>query len=247
MLDQSIRDRCLADLVAVESGPCLAASVTDKTDNQTLKRAQKNGLAIAELRVDLCAQQQPEAICAELQRLKGYDFQRLLTIRAGFEGGEWQTGEAERLAVFTAAMPVLHAVDIELAADSIRESVIEQARKHDVVTVVSHHDFATTPASSELNAIYQRAAAAQADIVKIACTANSPEDVQRLALFLLEHNTQPDTLPLVVIAMGLWGASSRVLFPMLGSQFTFTHLGEASAPGQLSLPEMQAAIATFYP
>ena len=56
-----------------------------------------------------------------------------------------------------------------------------------------------------------------------------------------------DSIPLVTICMGPEGELSRILFPALGSLFTFAHAGKPSAPGQLNCDETQQLLARFYP
>lgn len=225
----------------------LAASITDQTTDVVIQSAVQQGLAISELRVDMLAVEHDadrlqSLVTQQLQRIEQYGLKRLLTIRAGFEGGEWRGTESDRLQLIQAAIEQVDAVDIELAAHEIRDNVITLAKDHAVVSIVSHHDFSMTPDNATLQAVHDQAVTAGADIVKIACTANSAEDVQRLAKLLLDNAKTA----MVVIAMGEWGAASRVFFPLLGSLFTFTHLGEASAPGQIGLEDMQAAKQAYY-
>jgi 3-dehydroquinate dehydratase len=47
--------------------------------------------------------------------------------------------------------------------------------------------------------------------------------------------------------MGTGGVLSRLLFPALGSLFTFAAFGVGTAPGQLSLEETVSCFRKYYP
>lgn len=224
--------------------PVLAAPVTDLTSDEVLDHALQGGLDVAELRVDKMTSYAAGAVQAELQRLS--PFVKLVTARAAFEGGEWRATEQDRLAMFLAAMPELDVLDIELAAVDIRDEVIHAAQQHNKIIIGSHHNFVETPSLSVLESVIAEGQAAGVDVVKVACTANSPQDLQRLAELLLKYQHEP-SCNLIIIGMGEWGLSSRIFFPALGSRLTFTHLGEASAPGQLALEDMLSNIQGYYP
>ena len=76
-----------------------------------------------------------------------------------------------------------------------------------------------------------------ADLVKLACQANSQADSARL-LSLYENYKN-----ILVIGMGAQGAITRIAAPFLGAPFSFV-AGKAgkTAPGQLTFSEMQQAI-----
>lgn len=223
--------------------PVLAASVTDETTDDALAKAARLGLAIAEIRYDLFVKRHLDALYALNTKLKNYPMRRLLTIRAGFEGGEWAASENERLLAFQHILPALDALDIELAATDIRDELIAACRAHGVTSIVSHHDFNKTPSDYDLSCVVNNAIATGADVIKIAATVNDVSDLQRLARLLLAYPEQS----LVIVGMGLWGITSRMFFPALGSAFTFVHIGQSTAAGQLDLAEMQALVNACYP
>ncbi|HEY5595278.1 MAG TPA: type I 3-dehydroquinate dehydratase, partial [Nitrospiria bacterium] len=55
------------------------------------------------------------------------------------------------------------------------------------------------------------------------------------------------TKDIIVIAMGVEGALSRVFFPALGSLLTYAYLGQPTAPGQLGYKELFELLKKFYP
>jgi 3-dehydroquinate dehydratase len=71
----------------------------------------------------------------------------------------------------------------------------------------------------------------------------SDADCARLTALFARHPGRS----LVVIGMGDHGKKTRVLFPALGSLFTFAALGRGTAPGQLAWREMRRELALFFP
>jgi 3-dehydroquinate dehydratase/shikimate dehydrogenase len=99
--------------------------------------------------------------------------------------------------------------------------------------VLSWHDTERTP--DDLDAIYERMAAASPDVVKIAVTARSVRDLGRV-LALAARHALDDRPKLVAIAMGPLGVASRVLGGRYGAPFGFASVadGRGTAPGQLT-------------
>jgi 3-dehydroquinate dehydratase-1 len=194
------------------------------------------GLDVAELRIDLFAARDADAVRARLAECAATP--TLATIRRAAEGGGWSAGEAERAKLFLALLDAVDAVDVELAAGEVLREVLPAARAAGRLVIVSHHDFEATPAPAALADLVARAAAAGADVVKIAATVRAPDDVRALARVLVE----PGPIGRIVIGMGEAGLATRVLFPALGSLLTYAHAGRATEPGQLPLDELVALL-----
>jgi 3-dehydroquinate dehydratase-1 len=139
-------------------------------------------------------------------------------------------------------LPHVGAIDVELDA-RVRASVVQAARRRKVPVVLSHHDFDGTPADAALDRVVTRSREAGADITKVAAHVKSEADCARLAALFARH----PTARLVVIGMGELGKLTRVLFPALGSLFTFAALDRATAPGQLGLAETTRDLCRYYP
>lgn len=230
------------DLVLEAGKPSVAVSFTDADGAGDIAAAKAAGVAIAELRIDLFADTSVTNVVETARRLSGLPF--LATIRMSEEGGRWTGGEAQRQALFEALLPHVDALDIELQATETLAALAPKIKAAGKALVVSHHDFAATPTSNELADIARRAVAAGADIVKVAATIVKEEDLAALA-GLLTSRPAPN---LAVIGMGERGLVTRMLFPALGSLFTFAGKGErASAPGQLSYERTLSLLSTLYP
>ena len=99
--------------------------------------------------------------------------------------------------------------------------------------IISMHDFRKTP--DDIAAIHARLSALDADVVKLATTANHPHDNVRM--LELMHKTK---VPTVVLCMGDIGTPSRILAARFGAPFTYAtfHHERPLAPGQLSFEQM---------
>ena len=220
--------------------PRVVVALRDDACRNDAEQALMQGGDIIELRVDTFSDKATGHVLEEAGKYAGLPV--IGTIRMSEEGGGWRDNEARRLALYEAVMPAVNAVDIELGADAINREVIACARKQGVCVIGSFHDFGGTPDRSTLNRMLEKGVALGVDIVKTAAHCAGPDDLRRLAGFLIENS---DT-PLVVIAMGGMGMMSRVFFPALGSLLTYTFIGAPSAPGQLNLEETVRLLRRFY-
>jgi len=221
--------------------PTVIASFTDRTPLATLRSSVDKGLDLAEARVDLFREPDSKKIVRFVREVSAF-VPVLATLRSASEGGKWGEDEGARLALYRELLPQVAAIDVELDSSS-RAATVQVARRHRRVVVLSHHDFDRTPPDAELDRVIAKSRAAGADITKIATLVTSEEDVARLAALFARHAEAP----LVVIGMGEIGKKTRILFPALGSLFTFASLDRATAPGQLKLAETVRELKRYYP
>lgn len=190
-------------------------------------RAALADVAFAEIRLDAVSGLTPD----DVRALFSSKIPCVATCRPG------ACSEALRLELLLAAVEAgARYVDVELEADDAhRKRVVEAARASGCKVIVSHHDYAETPAREALVKIVDACFAAGADVAKVACQANDEADAARL-LGLLD-----DPRRLVVVGMGEKGAITRVAGPLLGGEFTFAALreGAQTAPGQLTADELE--------
>ncbi len=197
---------------------------------------------IIELRIDLFARHDSDHVAAVCSAVRAAGAPLLVTVRSPDQGGGGALADRRRLALYEVALPFANAFDIELHSP-LCEAVLALAEQNGLTSIASHHDFATTPDDDVLEALVHDAAARGADIIKVATTANSDVDRNRLLDLLRAHSDQN----LIVIAMGAHGLASRVFFPLCGSLLTYGYLEHAVAPGQLSVEELRRELNRYCP
>jgi 3-dehydroquinate dehydratase / shikimate dehydrogenase len=189
-----------------------------------VQEAARRGATLIELRLDFLA--------------KAPDFRRLLadkpcpmvaTVRRPEEGGRWSGSEFERQTLLRQAIASgFDWVDLETdIADTIPR--YGQARR-----IISYHNLQETP--DDLEHLYARMCAQDADVVKIAVAAHDPTDNLR-ALELVRTATKPT----VAFCMGDMGLPSRILGARYGAPFTYAAFNKERgiAPGLPSFEEMK--------
>ncbi len=199
------------------------------------------GLAdVLELRMDLLPTQSKVRELIKAVRSAG-PAQVLVTNRPSGDLSELM--EKERLGVLAEAIYLgADYVDVEL---STATSGLEELRAligaagNRTRLIISHHDFAKTPAGRILRGLFHDCVRAGAGIVKIVTRARRPEDnlkVLELIPYALRRN-----VPIIALCMGEEGRMSRIMAPLVGGLFTFAALerGSESAAGQLTVEEMK--------
>jgi len=152
----------------------------------------------------------------------------IITCRRARDGGKYEGSEEERLLLLrTAVAEGVEYVDLE---DDVAGSI---PRFGTTQRIVSLHDFRKTP--DHLPALYERLAALDADVVKIATMANRPHDNLRMLRLIRDAR-----VPTVGMCMGDMGTPTRILAGRFGAPFTYAtfHHERALAPGQLSFKQM---------
>ncbi|ACB39747.1 chorismate mutase [Pyrobaculum neutrophilum] len=158
----------------------------------------------------------------------------ILTVRRREEGGAWRGTEEERAALYLKLLELTpHFVDVEAAAPAAGQVAAARGRTK---LIASRHDFGGTPPYETLLS-WAREAAALGDVVKIVTYAREPRD--GLAVLSLIGAVEK---PTVAFAMGPAGAYTRLAAAALGSPIMYVSLGEATAPGQISLDAYYAAL-----
>jgi 3-dehydroquinate dehydratase-1 len=131
-------------------------------------------------------------------------------------------------------------VDYEIALPETT-TVRNAARRHGVGLVCSFHDFERTPPLAELVSHYRRAQELGGDVAKVSVMARGPQDALTLLAATLQASETLE-LPLIGVSMGPHGALSRMIGFAFGSALTFGVAAGASAPGQMPIGELRAAI-----
>ena len=234
----------VGDICIGEGRPKTIVSLMDGTREglaDTCQRALADGADLLEWRADFWPavhdRQQVAETCAYLCELLGPATPLIFTCRTAGQGGEAQM-DAEEYAdllacVLTQAKPGL--VDIELSVgDAAVSHLIERAHECGAAAIVSQHDFEATPPVDDMVATLQHMIELGADIPKLAVMARRSQDAHALMRATHVVYEQAD-VPLVTMAMGTAGQTTRLTGEVFGSAMTFCALGKVSAPGQVEL------------
>jgi 3-dehydroquinate dehydratase-1 len=187
------------------------------------------------------------AAAAALRRAAG-GVPILFTRRAQWEGGQpIPIDEPRVLALYeaVAASGCVDLVDFEMsnAAEDVAR-VRTVTRRHGIPLVLSFHDFQRTPSAADLAARFAQAQRLGADVAKVAVMPQSMQDVHALLGATLQASKELP-IPVISMAMGGLGAVSRLCGGVFGSALTFAVGASASAPGQIAIEDVRAALSVL--
>jgi len=173
----------------------------------------------------------------------------LFTFRTKKEGGEKEIAMDQYTALNKAMAEsgYVDAVDVEIFSgdDVVRENIgnIHAAGK---AVVGSNHDFFGTPDKADLLYRLRKMQDLGADIPKIAVMPKSRADVVTLLDATQEMSTRYADRPIITMSMGSLGVITRIAGEAFGSAMTFGAVGQVSAPGQIPVKKLQAAMAILH-
>lgn len=198
-----------------------------------IKKAEEQHVDFIEVRLDRIKELDKLSIIASHTEIP-----LIATNRTTSHGGKFSGSEAERRqTLLKAARSGFEYVDLELDMPEL-EGVIRTVRPTGAKTIISFHDFKTTPNIPTLRKILGEEKAKGADICKIVTMANTPMDNLIILNFLHESCKK---FKVVCFAMGALGTPSRLLSPLFGGYFTIAALerGKETAPGQMTIQELK--------
>ena len=134
-------------------------------------------------------------------------------------------------------------VDVELfMGDMVCRELVEYAHAHHVAVVISNHEFEQTPDVDVMVRRLQSMRYLGADVPKIAVMPKNNRDVLKLLQATDTFNQWFGDCPIITMSMGKMGVISRLCGETFGSAFTFATVGKASAPGQISVDEVETIL-----
>lgn len=222
--------------------PRVAIAVRDNVDRAALDAAFAAGATLVEARIDEYQRHDAGYVKEQLAQLAGLPV--LATIRHKREGGQWTRPDAERLSLYESILPHCDAVDAEIYSRGVFPALAAMARAANKTVIGSYHDFEGLPAPRKMLAIGAYGRRNGAQIIKIAAMCRRKGDLAYLTRYMVSAKPGEN---LIVIGMGEQGAGSRIFLPLLGSLVTYTFLGEATAPGQLTLDDTIQYLSAFCP
>lgn len=169
----------------------------------------------------------------------------LLTRRKASEGGQpLPLREPAVVALYEAACAArcVELIDYEL---SNRREDIETLRAASkaggIGMILSFHDFRATPEAATLEGKFVAAGELGADAGKVAVMPAHERDVLEL-LAATSRAREALDIPLIAMSMGGLGALSRIVGWLYGSAATFAVGQGHSAPGQIAIEDLRAAL-----
>lgn len=161
-----------------------------------------------------------------ISKLKAYSkLPVIFTLRKKSHGGAFEGNETERERKLLELL-TLKPDFIDLEYDSDFFDKIDP----DIQVISSYHNFEKTP--ENLGSILKEMKKFPAAIYKIATLAHNSLDALKMLLFVKDKKN------VAGMCMGVPGAITRILAPIVGSPLTYTFFGKATAPGQLSVSEL---------
>jgi 3-dehydroquinate dehydratase-1 len=164
----------------------------------------------------------------------------LLTLRIPAEGGQHPWKTAERRALYLRLLPLVEAIDIELASAGAMRPVIDEARRAGKTVVLSAHAIAKPATEKQFAHWTAQFEPRKATILKIAGRIQSWRDLQHLAALLVNHREWP----IAAMGLGPYAAQSRSVLTALGSRLVYGYLDKSAAPGQPSAADVREMVQT---
>lgn len=238
--------------------PCLIVPITGTTSAKLIMEAveaEQAGADVIEWRIDFLFGAHQNLSFAEIGRevispiLSQTTVPLLLTLRTLEQGGHTRISAGRYRLLFAEMLDTLThlnadpkriGVDVEYQAPQA-SLLAENAFAAGYTVVVSHHDWKETPDKLMLRLLFEELLKFPNIVPKLAVTANSEDDVQRL-LEVTKEVADISHRPLISLAMGAKGTRSRIDGWKYGSIATFVAVGNASAPGQPNMAQVQEAL-----
>ncbi len=244
---------CQVRQLAIGEGkPKICVPVVETTTEKIIQQIQElQNCDLIELRIDFYENIHDLKQVHELllQVRQQTNLPLLLTYRSLKEGGHIQLSDQEYLSLVQTACQsgCIDIVDIELeSGNMLVYQLVEIAHQNHVKVLMSYHDFEKTPTVMEMKERLEKMEIMGARVLgEIAVMPFSYKDVIQLLNTTMEMS-QRLTRPLVTMSMGKIGKITRIVGELVGSSITFASVGQSSAPGQLTLEDMQTLLEVIH-
>lgn len=238
---------CIKGKIIGKGKPLVCVPVMESSKEEILRetrRLEEAHTEMIEWRVDAFENvESPNAIREILNEMKHIIKESILvyTFRSKNQGGCKSLSAADIYDIHQVAAEsdVVDFIDVEYFEAKNPQKEIAMLREMGAYVIASHHDFEQTPDPEVIRMLLEQIRESGADVVKLAVMPQNMWDV----LHLLEetnrfHENHPD-YPLITMSMGAKGGISRVAGEFFGSCVTFGAGGQASAPGQLPVKQLE--------
>ena len=181
-----------------------------------------------------------EQVCS-----KYADMPVLFTWRTIGEGGETplRSDNYIKLLQVIVDQDLVQAIDVELFAYTEEiGSIMKQAHQQGIQTIMSYHNFQSTPDLETLYVYAERMVSVGAQVIKFALMPSINDDVLSVLRFTKELTKRYPQLPRITMSMGQLGQMTRTCGHVFGNCLTFGTLGHASAPGQVEVAVLKQLV-----
>ncbi|MDT3361358.1 MAG: 3-phosphoshikimate 1-carboxyvinyltransferase [Bacteroidota bacterium] len=211
----------------------ICVSLANKDIDSIFQILERPDVQMAEVRLDSC----PLTMEEVEDLFSSIDKPLIATYRLA-DASQVAEAEAKLLTAIQAGAAFL---DLDIDAPAMMcKRLRREAREAGTLLIRSFHDAEGTDSTRSLSAVAEKCIHLGADIVKIATTAASEADSDKV--LRLYDLFPPENL--VAFCMGDAGSRSRVECLAKGAPFSYAALSpeEATAPGQMSLADMRKAV-----
>lgn len=216
-------------------------TITEKTIESMIdasKRGKERGADLVELRLDCLQQPTSDGIRALKESIQ---LPAIVTIRSETDGGFFKGNEQDRIQLLEGAIKAKFGyIDLEMKIEKEQlQKLINMCNENNVVSILSYHNFESTPSSEEIFSHVKKCIEMGGKIAKAAVMTKKFEDV--VEIFKACELAKSDGLDFVIIGMGVFGYDTRVHAPILGSKIVYTSLekGKEAVKGQIDLETLK--------
>jgi len=244
---------CVRNVCIGEGKPKICLPIVGKCQQDIIKQAQSFEsfqYDLVELRIDFYEniQNDEDVVCLLKQLREILSCPILLTYRSLREGGNIQLSDLEykHLVKVVCESQCIDIVDIELmSGNELVFELIDLAHQNDVKVILSNHDFDQTPSVLDMKERLEKMEILGGDILKIAVMPRTKKDVIQLLNVTMDMSERLKK-PIVTMSMGELGVISRICGELTGSAITFASAGQASAPGQIAVTDMNLLLEAIH-
>lgn len=217
----------------------ICTSIQNRTYEEILEILASPEVEMAEIRLDRCPLSDDEIE----DLFSNSDTPLVATCRIEDMGSDREAERLLRLAIESGA----RFADLEIEAPAAMSKNFQKiCRRNGTEIIRSYHNFEETPDDEVLNMALARCFRYGADIAKIVSTCHDEADARRIeSLYSVVLEDIPSLQGrLIAFGMGDAGKATRIECLRRGAPFSYAALSpeEATAPGQWTTEEMQAAV-----
>ena len=140
---------------------------------------------------------------------------------------------------------IANIIDVDSEDKNLRK-LIKLAKFSKTKVLISHHRFEGMPSRDEIAEQFIKMEKLGGDILKIACFANEEIETHNMLEGAAAYVQLRKAKPIVAIAMGEKGQTSRVCAGDFGSIMSYAYGNEPTAPGQFNAKELSKYLDIYY-